>query len=66
MFRQLFVTVVDSLPQSYTEVCFVRGAFGTPVVSGVGCAAFFRSLIVIVPAKHYFASMNADGVNNVG
>ena len=59
------MTVVDSLHQSYTEICFVRGTFGTPVVSGVGCAAFFRSLVVILPAKHYIASMNADGVISV-
>ena len=56
------MTVVDSLPQSYTELCFVRVTFGTPVVSGVGCVAFFRSLVVILPAKHYIASINADGV----
>ena len=59
------MTVVDSLPQSYTEHCFVRGTFGTPDVLGVGCAAFFRSLVVIVPAKHYNASMNADRVINI-
>jgi hypothetical protein len=48
-----------------SELCFIRGTFGTPVISGVGCAAFFRSLFVIVPAEHYIATMNADGVINI-